>query len=80
MNAVGYDPQSNDAMFATILQRMTSIEGTLARIEGKVDKTNGRVTKLEGWRAVLTARVSLIASFVSASVAAAVWLLRILFA
>lgn len=43
----GFDPNSSDAMFAKILQRLDTQDQTLARIETGVVKTNGRVTALE---------------------------------
>ena len=48
-----YDPQSTDAMFSRILQRMDDQDAALTRIEAGVVKTNGRVTALEKWRYVV---------------------------
>lgn len=71
-----YDPNSADAMFARILQRMDAQDQTLGRIEGKVDKTNGRVNALERWRDVVSAK----AAVISAGIALAAWLLERLIA
>ena len=44
---MSFDPNSTDAVFARILQRMDAQDAALARIETAVNKTNGRVTSLE---------------------------------
>ncbi len=47
-----YDPNSTDAMFSRILQRLDTISATTERTEEQAKITNGRVTKLENekWR------------------------------
>lgn len=42
-----YEPNSQDAMFARILQRLDTIDSTTQRIESQAKLTNGRVTALE---------------------------------
>jgi len=44
---MSYDPESQDAMFARILERMDSQDRLLEEIKIQVYKTNGRVTALE---------------------------------
>lgn len=44
---MSYDPESQDAMFARILERMDSQDRLLEEIKTQVYKTNGRVTTLE---------------------------------
>lgn len=44
---MSYDPESQDAMFARILERMDSQDRLLEEIKTQVYKTNGRVTALE---------------------------------
>jgi hypothetical protein len=47
-----YDPNSTDAMFSRILQRLDTISATTERTEEQAKMTNGRVTALENekWR------------------------------
>ena len=47
-----YGPNSTDAMFSRILQRLDTISATTERTEEQAKITNGRVTKLENekWR------------------------------
>jgi hypothetical protein len=47
-----YDPNSTDAMFSRILQRLDTISATTERTEEQAKITNGRVTALENekWR------------------------------
>lgn len=86
---MSYDPNSQDAMFSRILQRLDqqdkgaqeyreSIKSDLAYIRTAVDKTNGRVNGLERWKDVVTAKTALIASIVSGGVGVAGWLIGIL--
>ena len=70
----GFDPDSNDATFARIIQRLDQQDVVLNRIEAAVNKTNGRVTQLERWRDVVTAKTALISSAVSAVIGLIVWL------
>lgn len=42
-----YDPNSQDAMFSRIMQRLDTIDHTTQRIEKQARLTNGRVTALE---------------------------------
>lgn len=73
----GYDPNSTDAMFARILQRLEAQDKLLEQIASGVAKTNGRVTALERWRDVLTAKVAMVSGCVSAAVAAGAWIIKL---
>lgn len=73
-----YDPNSTDAMFSRILQRMDAQDKVLERIDEGVAKTNDRVTVLERWRDVITAKVAVVSGGISACVAAGAWLLDFL--
>jgi len=44
---MSYDPNSPDAMFSRILEKLDEQDKILARIESQTTKTNGRVSKLE---------------------------------
>lgn len=44
---MSYDPQSNDAMFARILEEIRHLNVKVDEIREQVYKTNGRVTSLE---------------------------------
>jgi hypothetical protein len=44
---MSFDPNSSNAMFATILSKIEKLEETCGRIETQTTATNGRVTKLE---------------------------------
>ena len=44
---MSYDPQSNDAMFARILEEIRHLNVKVDEIREQVYKTNGRVTALE---------------------------------
>lgn len=76
---MSYDPQSMDAMFSRIIQRLESQDVLLSRIDAGVAKTNGRVTALEKWRDVVTAKTALIASLVSGGVGVLVWAIGLFF-
>lgn len=52
------DPNSTDAWFARIEQRLTGQDSVLARIEAQVAKTNGRVTGLESWKESIRGRIA----------------------
>jgi hypothetical protein len=76
---MSYDPQSADAMFSRIIQRLDSQDVLLTRIDAGVAKTNGRVSALEKWRDVVTAKTALIASVVSGGVGVLVWVIGLFF-
>ena len=76
---MSFDPNSTDAMFAKLLQRMDGQDVVLARIEAQVGKTNGRVTGLERWRDIITTRIAVISSGVSGAVALGAWILKSFF-
>lgn len=44
---MNYDPESQDAMFSRILEKLENQEHTLKEIKDQVYKTNGRVNSLE---------------------------------
>ncbi len=44
---MSYDPESQDAMFSRILEKLDNQEHTLKEIKEQVYKTNGRVNSLE---------------------------------
>lgn len=58
---MSYDPNSVDAMFSRIEQRLDSQDQVLARIEEQTTKTNGRVTALERDKWVQRGAVGVIA-------------------
>lgn len=68
-----FNPHSRDAMFATILERLKAQDGVLEEISAGVKTTNGRVTALEQWKAVLKAKVTLVAGGISSAIALAAW-------
>ena len=70
----GFDPNSHDAMFATILARMDNQDHKLDEILAHVEKTNGRVTALEWWRDLVKAKVALVSAGISAAVATGAWI------
>lgn len=74
-----FNPNSPDAMFATILERMSAQDDKLGEILRHVEKTNGRVTKLEHWRTTIKAKLGLASGAVSAVVAALAWCAEKLF-
>lgn len=80
-----FDPNSHDATFARILQRLdnqdhmageakTETVGLLTEIRTEVRKTNGRVTSLERWRAEIKGKTAAYATGCSAVVAFVGWL------
>lgn len=71
-----FDPRSGDAMFATILERLSQQDGKLEAIHADVRKTNGRVTALETWRAVVKGKLALISAGVSGVVGFVAWLIE----
>ena len=73
-----YDPQSTDAMFSRIIERLDRQDEVLKRIEAQTTKTNGRVSKLENWRTEIAAKVAVISGGVSALVGGVAWLLQFL--
>lgn len=73
-----YDPNSTDAMFSRVLQRLDTQDATLTEILAEVRKTNGRVKSLEEWRLVTKVKVATLSALVSAVVGVAAWALSIL--
>jgi hypothetical protein len=71
---MSYDPNSTDAMFSRIIQRLDAQDSILTEIRDGVRKTNGRVNGLEKWRDVITGKVAGISFAVSAVVGVATWL------
>ena len=70
---MSYDPQSSDAMFSRVMQRLEDQDHTLSQILIEVRKTNGRVTSLETTRAVTKGQIALISVLVSAAFAFVSW-------
>jgi hypothetical protein len=68
-----FNPQSQDAMFATILARMSEQDNQLAKILAHAEKTNGRVTALEQWRAIVKTKVALVSGGISAAIGFMGW-------
>jgi len=60
-----YDPNSDDAMFSRIEQKLEELLARTARIEQQTIKTNGRVTLLETWQTDVRARIAVVALVVS---------------
>jgi len=73
-----YDPQSLNANLSRIFEKLDRIEATCSEIRTEAKKTNGRVNGLERWRDVITAKVAVISTCVSAGVAVASWLIGLL--
>lgn len=73
-----YDPQSTDAMFSRIIERLDRQDEILKRIEAQTTKTNGRVSLLESWRTEIGAKVAVISGGVSAAIGGAAWLFQFL--
>lgn len=51
--SISFNPNSQDAMFATILARLDAQDVMLNEIREQTTKTNGRVNKLEAMRSSL---------------------------
>lgn len=69
-----YDPNSSDAMFSRLMNRLDTQDDTLKQILSEVRKTNGRVTKLETEGAVTRGKVAAVSALVSAAVGFVGWL------
>lgn len=73
-----YDPNSTDAMFSRVLQRLDTQDTTLTEILAEVRKTNGRVKSLEEWRLVTKVKVATVSALVSAGVGGMIWVVSVL--
>jgi hypothetical protein len=82
-----YDPQSQNAMFSRIIQRLdqqdrdsaihrSEVTGILTEIRTETRKTNGRVTTIEQWINTTKAKVALVVLIGSIFVSAAAWLIE----
>lgn len=78
-----YDPQSTNAMFSRIIERLDrqdrdsfahrgEMKEILTEIREQTQKTNGRVTAIEQWVAVHKAKVAAVV-FVGSSIASFIW-------
>lgn len=72
---MSYDPNSADAMFSRVLQRLDQQDLVLHEIKEQVVKTNGRVDKLETWKLEVKAKTALISSAISTGVGLVTWYL-----
>jgi len=70
-----FDPNSNDAVFAKLINRLDNQDTVLAQILAEVKKTNGRVNRLEQNEAVTKGKVAVVSAVISAAVGLAGWLL-----
>jgi hypothetical protein len=68
-----YDPNSTDAMFSRVLNRLDTQDDTLKQILAEVKKTNGRVTKIETENAITKGKVAAVSALVSGVVAIIGW-------
>lgn len=73
---MGYDPQSNDAMFSRIEQKLEELLARTGRIEEQTTKTNGRVSRLESWQTDVKARIAIISLLVSGAGTVAVLVIK----
>lgn len=71
---MSYDPNSTDALFSRVMQRLDNQDATLGQILSEVRKTNGRVTSLETTRAVTRGQIALISLLVSGAFAFVSWI------
>ena len=71
-----YEPNSSNAMFATILNELKVLNEKTDRIEAQTVRTNGRVSGIERWRDVVTAKTAGIALAVSAIVGIIEWVTK----
>ena len=76
---MSYDPNSNDAMFSRLMNRLDSQDETLKQILAEVKRTNGRVTRLETDKAVGKGQMAVISVVVTGTLGAASWLASHLF-
>lgn len=71
---MSYDPNSNDALFSRLMNRLDNQDQTLQQILTQVKLTNGRVTAIETREAVAKGKVAVVSALVSAFVGFAGWL------
>lgn len=71
---MSYDPNSNDALFSRVMNRLDTQDATLQQILSQVRLTNGRVTAIETREAVAKGKITVISAVVSAVVGFAGWL------
>lgn len=72
----GFNPHSNDAMFARILARMDAQDQKLDAILDQATRTNGRVGHLERWRDEVKAKVAVVSACISGAVAVSVYIIN----
>ena len=64
---MSYDPSSENAMFAKILEKLDTQNATLSEIKNQVYKTNGRVNAIENerwYQRGIVASIGVVASLV----------------
>lgn len=71
---MSYDPNSNDALFSRLMNRLDNQDQTLQQILTQVKLTNGRVTAIETREAVAKGKVAVVSALVSAVVGFMGWL------
>jgi uncharacterized protein (DUF2225 family) len=69
-----FDPHSNSAMFATLLEKLENIKQTVDETKIEVKKTNGRVSTLENWKATSQAKAGVIAAVVTTVISIMIWI------
>lgn len=69
-----YNPNSTDALFSRVMNRLDQQDDTLRQILEQCKKTNGRVSQLEQNEAVAKGKLALVSALVSAAVGFVGWL------
>jgi hypothetical protein len=68
-----YDPQSNDAMFARIMERLDELKSDFRTAR---EDTDQRLRSIEGWRNEIKGRIAVVALLVSTGFAVGVEIIR----
>lgn len=78
---MSYDPNSSDAMFSRVMQRLdqqdvnsathrAEVKAGLAEIQSDIKQAHGRIGKLETWKTELKAKVAIVSVIMSGLVTA----------